>query len=354
MYSLINKDITLSRGTKVNPHVSRLVAQHKTNVEKQIAWYKENYQEVNGRNPLVRLAYGILSYRQDNAMLAYQTAKTFMQELISPIGFTSDVHEGKVHYEFFGETPTAILALDRSNPAEVFVSSNNYQTLRPVKVVHVPSAKDNLLRPDLAEHETGFGLITVDVPLFAMGLAQWMKQNMKKDPDKREGVEQFIGRWVLPNAMYGQADNYPLAVLEAKTFEACESSSKQMLPDVGKDFFKYLNEFKDELNAANTIEDVLKTLPAVFKKTQFDAILFPRGYVPKQSHWARSSAFLRPLKIAMEIATDNQDGRALKNKFKREQRRMDQEKTYDSLDDTLMSTELSLYRLDIQFMFEAM
>ncbi|CAH0448031.1 hypothetical protein SM033_00207 [Vibrio phage vB_VpaM_sm033] len=347
MYKLIDKQRTLTYGGKVDPEVDRLLIQHRINAERTIQRYQTNYKQVSGRNPLIRLAYAILSYRIEEPMKAYNVARDYFHEIAGPLGFTTSTHHGKSHYEFFGGVPTIIMAQDNANPAEYIISGKNYASMQPLKVIHVPTPENNLVRPDIAEHTYGYGVMSIDIPLFALSLTRWMKDNLAKPMEDREDVAVFVGRYTLPNAMYSQADAWPLAMWDNENEDMVGSAGEMLVPHVGKDLFKEIQRFKKTLTKATVVEDALKQIPGVFTENQYMNLKFPDAYVPMQQHWAYTAAFMRPYKVALTIASDNQDGRRLKNRYKKESRRISSEGTIKKLSDDIMREEMKLELMNI-------
>lgn len=346
MYKLIDKKKELSYGGKIDPHIERLLAQHKGNVEKTIQRYQTQYKPVDARNPLLRLAYAILALRFEEPMKTYNAARDYFHELAGPLGITTNVHHGRTTEMFFGGAPTIIMGFDNSNPADYIIGGKNYKTMQPVKVLHVPTAEHNLVRPDLANHEYGYGVLSIDIPVFALAVAAWDKENRARPLEQREDVAMFLGKYVLPNAMYSQADQYPLALWETESKDRVSSDSITLLADVGKDLWKEIQDFKPTLTKATVVEDALKQIPGVFSENQYSALRFPMAYVPMQQHWGFTAAFMRPFKVALSIATDNQDGRRLKNRYKKEMRRIKSEGTIAKLDEVIKA-EMEISMLDI-------
>lgn len=352
MYDLINKKVTFTRGIKVDQHVSRLVGIHAQGVKKQINYYQENYTQVSGRNPFIRLAYTLMAAQIEEPLKLYHHARTIINDLVSPVGFTNDVHFGEVSSEFFGGVPTIILASDKTNPADMIISTTGYEKQRSLRVLHVPTAQDNLMRPDLAEHAYGYGVLEIDIPLFAFSLAQWRKKNKTLPIDKQETVEMFIGKYVLPNAMYSQADAYIMALCDSETDDNVTSAVKTFVTDVGKELWQKLKDFRGKFNKASTIEDNLKGLPAVFMENQFDVVRFPTDYVTIQEYWAVMAHFLRPIKIGLEIAEDNQDAKRIRNLWKREMKRIELDGTLRKIPDDTLTIEMEIAMINIDTIIE--
>lgn len=352
MYNIINKNVTFTRGVKVNQHVTRLIGIHKQNVLKQVAWYQENYTQVSGKNPLIRLAFSLLSSGITEPIKLYHHARQMENDLVSPLGFTNSVHKGETSYEFFGGVPTAIIATDKTNPADMILSSEGYEKLRPLKVIHLPTPRDNLMRPDLAEHEYGYGVMEIDIPLFALGLAQWKIKNAKLPLDKQETIEMFLGKYVLPNAMYSQADCYPLALCDSENDNHASSTMKTFVTDVGISLWSKLQDLLSDLNEASTIEDNLKAIPAVFNDDQFQILRFPTSYVTIAEYWVVMASFLRPIKVGTEIAVDNQDARRIRNLWKRELKKIELDGVLRKMNDDTMSLEMEIATINISSMIE--
>jgi hypothetical protein len=353
MLSLVRTKGTLQRAQSWDSNVERLVIQHKQNADKQIAWYKENNPDVSAKNILLRiLNLGLIHPESKDPYASFSRVKDNLDHIVSSTGLTTATHKGDVHYgSFFGpDTPVAILANDKTTPAQVF--GVNWRLADPVKVLHVPSVADSLIRPDMAHHYEGFGVVEIDVPLLAFCYHNWFIENMKKPADQQDDQRDFLTRFVLPNMIPTQVDKMLLSMYTETDEKKAEVKTAQAMSDATRQLWKEIQDYKEELKANSTLEQVLENIPVAYKDNALDLINVPKQFVTVSNYWVLMSCNVKAVMIASTLASANPEKPELRNKLKREQRKIQQEGTLRKLVDQTYAelVSLQIQRLETSLM----
>lgn len=343
MYSLLDKNQSLDLASRTPMNVRTLIDKHKTNIEKQIAFYRRTPVHSNAVGLLLKLMHVVsISSETGTPMEAFNLANDKLDLIAGNFDFTSENRQGDVHRGiFFGkETPSIIIAVSETRAHELILSSN-WKELSPVKVLRTPTIKDNLARPDLAEHEYGLGVIKLDLPLFAFMAANFIK-SLKPDADgNRPNLTEFITRYVLPNAMRSMADIQLLNLITANK-EDIGSKTTELIPDVTPKLYKEINDFLPSISPSASLEEILTNIPAVYHENMFEALEFPRGFVGIMNFWGYFASYSWFMSSVIQIGSDSDSGKDIVNRFKKLERKVKMEGTLRKIPDIDVKTELSL------------
>lgn len=209
---------------------------------------------------------------------------------------TSEVSYGNFHEGvFYGPNVKEIIfyAEDYFNPYEYV---NNWQVLRPIKVLGHPISDLSLMLPNGNKNSTaqGMAFISVDIPMLMFQYRQFELQQYQrylKDDEGFLGIQHFIHMYVLPNMMYSHLDMVILNRLmniynSAPMSESLSSHPFRVIMNKEKLDKELSSVLSLNKNKKLLYEGFLKAIPAVFSQDGQEALLMPDLVHTRQVWWA--------------------------------------------------------------------
>lgn len=350
MKNLLTLNGSLKRGQKIDLDLQRLVEKHASNIKKQMAYYKANYMRVPGDHPLISLMYNI---DVTTPLETFAKAKMLSHELASPLGFTTSIHRGNVIYDaFYGDdTPCGILVNNELTTSDL-LRSRDWTALTPLKVLKVPSVENSLVRPDLAIHSEGIAVVSIDIPAFAYMFASWLEYQMTLSIDKREGYQEFLGKYVFPNMMPSQGDCFLIEALKEKTPAIAKNNNIAiLLPDTAYKLVKEVKEFTGKIHSNSTIEQVLENLPAITAESQINRMPELTDLDTQSNYWLPLTVYAGVIDNISDYIPDNPEQTSIRTQLFRENKRIRSEGTVRKINDDFYSAVLQTTLISINNKF---
>lgn len=319
MHTLFDIDETFTKRKYSSPLLERLLRQQQTSIELAIDYYRVFGKAVNGSHPIAKLIYSFTFPAEDNNEAIFAGASDNRYELASAVGITTSVNKKEpINSIFYPECNEYLVADNRLSFRDVlYLKGDDWMDLSPIRVIYQPYRLLAHHYPVGGTKGDNFAVLGIDIPMLAVMYTNWQRNNRLRPEDMREGVEHFVGRYVLPNMLYSQADTILLNIIGNLV-----NNNKQDLYKFRPAF--HITTYEDSIEGA--VEKLSKKIDvatlkpmdflAMFPNAKMDGTLldtYPTihaadtlanytvrfiaaiGYVDNALAWLEDSAFLTPM-----------------------------------------------------------
>lgn len=317
MFSLIEREKGVDRGSLVSPELNLARSKLSKAIDKIVNYYRTNFVTIDRASPIYRLVWN-LNFQTGNTTPDiygyYQKARTKMDDIAIATGITTSSNKSAMSIGYFyGNIPTAILAEDGMSPREIHGASQGWESLSPMRILACPVATGVFARPDKITAKVGYAVISVDIPMLAVMYNMWQFKNNQKPEDEREGIDHFIGRYLYPNAMRSQADAMVVNMLNSDSLDLYDINPDIDEPpialyDNSKEFAKHLSDHvKDMRKSGFTLGRFISNIPGFVGDDLLDGVEVLEETKSTANRWAVLMASL-PMVRAAAINTPNDPG----------------------------------------------
>ena len=207
MHNVIGEIPTYSRGGIKDPILEKLLSKQYTSINKVIREYYRPYgPAVNSSHPLIRLIYSFTFSADSDVVDVFSKVTDRADEYASDIHLSTGSNYGvPLECVFYPECVEYVASVRNMSIADALdLDESNWVDLKPVTVLQHPYLLPLHHLPKGGGRPMRYSVLTVDIPMLASMWVMWSKANQKLPSEDRQNVEQFVGRYVLPNMLYDQ------------------------------------------------------------------------------------------------------------------------------------------------------
>lgn len=192
------------RGLKVSPKFIQAKFKYKESIDNAIEYYREYSQYIPTNHILARILFAMSFDPKGSDMDVYRDIDRKVYKIASAYGITSDVSPGHLHSKSFYTNNCALVTCKFGDPLNI----PHWKHIRAVRVLTHPYRS---LRPILPcffktlDHSL-YSVVGIDFPLLAVQYKNWFNEEMKRPPNERDQLVDFITKWVMPNMFPEQID----------------------------------------------------------------------------------------------------------------------------------------------------
>lgn len=279
------------------------------NVQKIQQFYRINNPTVRSDHFLIRLLESIAVPRSLELERYYGSVDRIALAHGQALGMTSPISEGKVFRGIFygANTPEYLIASD--DYFDFYETDRNWQNA--VAITPLMHAKSDLtcqlLNGKPYSAEQGLTVIQINIPMLAVQWRAFMNAEKIRSPNPRT-IGMFLGTYVIPNMMQAHLD---LAIFNRIYRDATSPDSDSNEPYRNHPFGlpKYDFMVDDALERALEnidrssldFQTVLKTIPAVFKDSQWQALKMPDIVPTRQVDWLLVATRLKVIDFLFKV-----------------------------------------------------
>jgi hypothetical protein len=148
---------------------------------------------------LFKILYNIANY-SGSTIDRVRKVKADIDNINQAMGITSYNKTGYVHTNTFYTKDCLIVSCEFEPIIEI---NQNWKEYRPVRVLTHPNTNLHYLLPPMGTdiHTIGNSVIGIDLAMLTAMFHRWGVEDNKKPKDKRESIEDFITRYILPGML---------------------------------------------------------------------------------------------------------------------------------------------------------
>lgn len=327
MHNLFNLDDTYSKGKFKSPILERLLKQQRASIRKAKQYYRWHGKPVAGSHPLVKLIYSYNHSIDADILDIYESATEKKEKLANLVGISNSYNKQEAFESIFYPECLDHLVLDSRMQVEdvLAMQYNSWTVMEPVRVLYQPYRLLAHHMPYGGKYGTNYSVIGIDIPMLMLMYAGWQQLNMRREDTEREGVEHFVGRWVLPNMLYSQADTTLLNIMASyigldreecyspkpavhittyeNTIEDATSRLLVKIPTSNLDPADFLKIFPNA-RGDGTLLDAMPVIHSPYTMAIYPIrALAYAPYIETVLMWIQDSAYLTPVANRMRMAT---------------------------------------------------
>lgn len=207
MYNLFNDRLTVKRGSLRFTDYDYCINVLNKNLKTVLEYNRSNPTSVTSNHFLVKLIESVSVSSHLDVDIYMDRVEDVSDSLSMSLGMTSPLSSGKVFSPgvFYGHGSSEII-IYISEKISVNEVENNWENLQPCKFLMHPKSDLGLDVPKGEQNslETGYSVITIDIPLLMSQYRMWRQRERKLNKDDQKTVMQFVSMFVLPNMLESQ------------------------------------------------------------------------------------------------------------------------------------------------------
>lgn len=261
---------------------------------------------------LINLAMAPMEYSAERFIEVVETRAPYIAR---NLGLTDSINVGKFHRGVFYGEGVQELIFDVSESFDVTWAAQNWEKLRPIKVLSHPVSDYGLtpLTGKKRSTATGFAAIQINIPLLVFQFRCFLKRQVIISDDTQRanyGVQHFVHQYPITgmfeshlelvnfnrmkNLFYGLDHSKPLSL---NPFAITDMSSK--VDDLME------SVLRKTINASLPYEGMLNNIPSVFSTDMQEVLLMPHMSNTRQVWWALFYSRLRDMKFLVDLGGEN-------------------------------------------------
>ena len=313
MYSLFSSPPRPLAGQIVTPRFKDVEAKIRHDLDHVVNYYRYGTFFSRTDHLLLRLITSVgvpLNYETGHY---YDIASARALTAANSVGLSSSISAGRWHDSvFYGGCLELIIGyIGQDSPYEL---QRNWRDIQAVKVLEHPVSNLSYTLPNgkMNNTETGLAVIAVDIPKLMMQyrgfvISQKMAQN--RGDETNLGIRDFIGKFVIPNMLYGQTDlvlfNRVYNLFTGKPMGEAMRRHPFYLTDYSDLLDKGLDEVLKRITSIKLrYRDILEQIPRMFSDYPY---AMPDIAETRQIYWALFLSRFRVMQFLVDV--NGEEGR---------------------------------------------
>ena len=207
MLSLFKHQPNSVRRNVVFPRFAYIATRLHDNVKRAVDYYAFRRSVVPAQHPLVRFIDSITIPHSIEERLYFDTVVEAAYSTGRALGFGSSIYAPKAFNAgaFYGTLVNEYVYLV---PTDYRKPDVPYAEIDAVTVRNHPRSDFSLLplRPEFANNESGYAVISIDPGLLLLQYREWRKEQLLLPEEERLTTSHFVSMYVLPNMLYSHID----------------------------------------------------------------------------------------------------------------------------------------------------
>lgn len=310
-----------------------LISKQETEVKDAIQYYRSNKKAVPAGHWMYRLCK-LLDWGHESTFANYYfRAKDEEESICRNMHIYTAINKGGVIDLSMGTDDECVgFSNEHITDSNYSYHGSKWKSLEPIKIVHRPGIKGGLLLPDDPKQEyDGYCALSIDVPLLAIMYLGFKKEQSTKPLNERDTTGDFISGYLLPNMMYSQftcimqnmfISSYIYDGEDIRPPFATGNQLNGIVDEADKLVAEYTSRSLSNLEYATS-------LPAIWGKVFYEVPEFT-NIATVNNYWGYVTTGLA-VTNAIVGTIKSSDGKTTTNYFRRVDRRVRSERTFDKL-----------------------
>lgn len=229
------------------------------------------------------------------------------RNLYNSLGLTSELSPGKVlRGTVYPESIKEIVVCVNS---ELPTKLDNWTSWKPIRVVNHTMTDLQLRHFDLPTDESGYAVMTVDLPLLKLQHEMWLETENKKEEQYRENTSSFLMKYPFANTL---PDHLDIAILNRVAITMDEELEATVIRPRGITILQlerdtddiYGRIIKTLLSTSRGLHDVVSSLPLISHDTVMPTMdKMSDLVVTRQILWAKIFADVEKLCLITKLGS---------------------------------------------------
>lgn len=306
MYRLFSKPLAY-RGAMVSSKYIQAKFKYRDSLNIATEFYQNNSMYLNNSHILNRLIADFIFDPYGLEIDVYRQIEQNANRICSGLGITTDINPGQMFKKAFYTHNCALVSVSYSEATKI----PHWRQIRAVRVLTHPHISLQLVLPHRLKslEETDYSVVGIDLPLLAVQYKGWFLEEIKKPVGEREGIAQFVYKWVLSGMLPEQIDIALRNRLMHMSLETWRNEPDFRPPIFIQDYDKEFDRALKDLivfyrKGERTLSEIMLGMPMMFAENYFQAAPKNLNSLSIHSYWIRLLVYtdwLYPMVVSFDI-----------------------------------------------------